>query len=83
MKHFFTIEATPEEFPGVTETGSIARTLVLVVDGDRVRRTLLETVLAFAGFATCSDADGAEALDEIDMAPFNLVITESVLPGID
>lgn len=54
---------------------------VLLVDGDQRQRSLHGTMLALAGFAICSVTNGAEALEALDEVRFDVVVSETVLPG--
>jgi DNA-binding response OmpR family regulator len=67
----------------VTRVGGIPRNRVLVVDSDRLQRTLRGAMLAIAGFATCCVADGDEALEAIDIAPFDLVVIDRKMLRLD
>ena len=55
---------------------------VLVVDDDTMLRNLLYEVLSAEGHAVDRASTGEEALDMLDVAPYDLVITDVVMPGI-
>ena len=77
---------TPDEinevFPG-TACGTLPGPRVLVVDDDRLQRTLHGAMLAIAGFETDCAADGEEALLAMVMAPFDLVLADRQMPRLD
>ena len=59
---------------------------ILVVDDDRFFRQLCADILAADGFRTVTVADGREAIDLLireAAEPFQLVLTDLVMPGID
>jgi len=61
--------------------GSIRANSVLVVDDDAAMRELVRAMLSLEGFEVCL-ADGNEAaLAAIDARPFDLVITDLIMPG--
>ncbi len=55
---------------------------VLLVEGDRIQRAMHAAVLALAGFATSTVANGEEALEALDDVRFDMVLTETVIPGL-
>ena len=56
---------------------------VLLVEDESAVRSLAERVLARAGYAVYSAADGAEALALVDRIPaIDLLLTDMVMPGI-
>ncbi|HEV8657995.1 MAG TPA: protein kinase [Thermoanaerobaculia bacterium] len=56
---------------------------VLVVDGDAASRNVLALRLANEGYETDTAADGRAALESIRRNPPSLIISETVLPGLD
>ena len=56
---------------------------ILVVDGDAGARNLLALRLANEGYSTDVAADGRSALESIRRDPPALIISETVLPGMD
>jgi two-component system cell cycle sensor histidine kinase/response regulator CckA len=61
---------------------SDAKRILLVEDNPRLRE-LTQTILEFSGFVVLPAKDGAEALSLMQSAgPFDLVITDLVMPGI-
>jgi len=62
---------------------SATRGRILIVDGDSGSRNLLALRLANEGYSTDVAADGRTALDRVRMDPPALIISETVLPGMD
>ena len=60
-----------------------ARRTVLVVEDDAGIRELLHLHLDLAGFSIDEVADGREALDRTRATPFDLVLLDVMLPGLD
>lgn len=56
---------------------------VLVVDDDRMTQMLLRRNLTQAGYEVESASDGHEALTKLRAAPFDLVILDFMMPGMD
>src|SRR5581483_2434271 len=56
---------------------------VLIVDGDAGARNLLALRLANEGYGTEVAADGRSALESVRRDPPSLIISETVLPGLD
>ena len=55
---------------------------VLIVDDDRMVCNLLETTFSKAGYETAIAYDGDEALKALRNDPFDLTITDVVMPGM-
>src|SRR5687767_2859258 len=56
---------------------------ILVVDDDPDIHLLLGTILKDAGFGMTSAASGAEGLDRLEAGPYDLVLTDVCMPGLD
>ncbi|NOY44208.1 MAG: sigma-54-dependent Fis family transcriptional regulator [Deltaproteobacteria bacterium] len=56
---------------------------VLVVDDDASLRRILEYNLAQEGYAVATAASGEEALERLEKASFDLVVTDIKMPGMD
>lgn len=56
---------------------------VLAIDDDAPIRELLKDLLTEAGFEVTTATDGAEALREFKKAPFDLVVTDLLVPKLD
>ena len=56
---------------------------LLVVDDEEPQRTMLASILGRAGFDVVTAADGAEALERLDGAAFDLLLTDQRMPRID
>ncbi len=56
---------------------------LLVVDDDRPSRELLARRLHRVGYKVSTATDGREALDLIDRTAFDLLLVDSVMPGMD
>jgi DNA-binding response OmpR family regulator len=59
------------------------KSFILVVDDDPVMLSTLGRALSLAGYKTILTRFGAEALDFLEIVPFDLVILDIVLPDID
>lgn len=66
-----------------TRGATANRGRILVVDGDAGARNLLALRLANEGYTTDVAADGRAALETIRHDPPSLIISETVLPGMD
>jgi CheY-like chemotaxis protein len=58
-------------------------TPLLVIDDEPDMRALLEVALTGAGFAVTTAGDGARALELAQEQPFELVLTDLKMPGVD
>jgi PAS domain S-box-containing protein len=56
---------------------------VLVVDDNRINRQSLEIILKRAGFAVEIAYNGYEAIDKASIQPFELILMDIQMPGID
>ncbi len=56
---------------------------ILAVDDDRTTLHLLSKVLRSAGFSVDTAGDGEEALDKLRKAPFDLVLLDVWMPGMN
>jgi DNA-binding NtrC family response regulator len=56
---------------------------ILVVDDKQSFRFLVQGYLEDAGYQAAAAADGAEALAELELSRFDLVLSDLVMPGID
>ncbi len=56
---------------------------VLVVDDDASLRRILEYNLAQEGYAVATAASGEDALERLEKATFELVVTDIKMPGMD
>jgi two-component system response regulator MprA len=56
---------------------------VLVADDDRAIRESLATALELAGYEVTTCADGVQALAALHARPFDVVILDVMMPGID
>ncbi len=65
--------------------GPDGKTRVLIVDDERMNRTLLEAVLARSGYATVSAKDGQEAWDILDADPtgFETILLDRRMPRMN
>ena len=53
---------------------------ILVVDDEELIRDLLKMVLIDEGYTVVTAADGEEAIERLNKSPFDLVITDLVMP---
>ena len=67
----------------MTSAPSQAKGHILVIDDDRSARMLLERVLARAGYTVRLADTAEEGLAALQATPFDLLITDKNLPGID
>ncbi len=65
------------------ENAGALRGRLLVVDDEEPQRTMLASILGRAGFDVVTAPDGAEALERLDGAAFDLLLTDQRMPGID
>lgn len=56
---------------------------ILVVDDNEMNRDMLSRRLGRRGFDVATAADGQEALEALDQQPFDLVLLDIMMPGID
>ena len=65
------------------DAGSAPPSRLLVVDDERAIRDLLVQILSAEGHEVTTAADGAEAMELLGRQPFDLVITDLVMPGLN
>ncbi|MBI3889993.1 MAG: response regulator [Candidatus Wallbacteria bacterium] len=74
--------AAPE--PAVASRASIRKApRVLVVEDSVASRTVIANILEAAGYGVTSAADGAEAWELLEAAPYDLVVTDIDMPAMD
>jgi len=56
---------------------------ILVVEDDKFLRELIVRKLKEEGYQTVEAVDGEEALEKIKKPPFDLILLDLILPGID
>lgn len=56
---------------------------ILFVDDEKLIRNAFARELRAEGFKVTAVADGSEAIDELERTPYDLVITDMMMPGID
>jgi excisionase family DNA binding protein len=69
--------------PAVRPVGSTARPRVLVVDDEASIRDLLAKTLALAEYDVDVAPDGRSALDRMRLYPYDLLIADLKMPGMD
>lgn len=69
--------------PTKSVTGPAGRPRVLVVDDEATIRDLLSKTLALAEYDVDLAPDGRAALDRLRMIPYDLLITDLKMPGVD
>jgi len=67
----------------VVPLSTVGRKAVLVVDDDRDVRTMLNHLLAFAGFTVIEAANGGDALVALVEHRPALIILDLMMPGVD
>jgi excisionase family DNA binding protein len=72
----------PSPAPG-RNAGTAGRPRVLVVDDEAAIRDLLAKTLALAEYDVDLAPDGRSALDRLRMIPYDLLITDLKMPGVD
>jgi DNA-binding NtrC family response regulator len=56
---------------------------ILVVDDDTIMRETLRDILTFEGFSVSSAEGGSQAISQLSNEPFDLVITDILMPQRD
>ncbi len=72
----------PAAAPAAAEPGA-GRRRVLVVEDSITARTLLRNILEGAGYAVVTAVDGAEALQRLASAVFDVVVSDVEMPRLD
>ena len=68
---------------GSTSGGSVLGGSVLVVDDDALFRAALVRYLEGEGFAVVAEGDASAAIERLEQRPFDLVVTDLRMPGMD
>ncbi|MCP3057612.1 response regulator [Myxococcus sp. K38C18041901] len=75
---------SPLKLPRSSAPGTESRRRrILVVDDSPLTRELISNLLEAVGYDTVMAADGADALDVLEGAPVDLVVTDLEMPGMD
>jgi CheY-like chemotaxis protein len=69
--------------PGQTLSNSMTAPRILVIDDLRSDRTVAAAILAGGGYSVAVARDGWTALDLLAEIPFDLVVVDYCMPGID
>ena len=77
------MDAEPSSEPPSALTAGLDRPRVLVVDDLEDNRIVLGRRLARRGFSVDEAVGGAEALEQIAARPFDLVLLDVMMPGLD
>ena len=56
---------------------------ILIVEDDEKLRSLMSSMITMMGFEVTSAASGDEALNQFEKKPFDLVLTDLNMPGMD
>src|SRR6185369_2918919 len=67
----------------MTSSPAEARRRVLIVDDEPASRELVDIILTDAGYDTVPVAGGQEALVQMDVQAFDVVVSDLQMPGID
>jgi CheY-like chemotaxis protein/HPt (histidine-containing phosphotransfer) domain-containing protein len=65
------------------DADQIADTYILVAEDDPIARLVLEKMLEQAGYRSCFVADGREAIDELKLMDYDLVLMDCFMPRLD
>jgi len=68
---------------GTAPEGGNAMSAVLVIDDEKQVLDLLETALTLHGYKVEIAADGREGITKFDRHPYDIVITDVRMPGLD
>ena len=63
--------------------GASTRPRIMVVDDEQVMRDLLREILSQSGYEVATVDGGKEALYLLSSKPFDLMIVDIVMPGVD
>jgi PAS domain S-box-containing protein len=77
------LATTPPEISKPEIDASYVPLSVLVVEDNHANRRLMEDTLASWGHRVTMAADGAEALEHVALAPFDVILTDLRMPGMD
>src|SRR4028119_1020387 len=61
----------------------LSKFTVLVVDDEPDKRQLLKVALEMAGYTVHTANDGAEGLAAVESQPFDLIVTDVMMPNLD
>src|SRR5690606_4678692 len=70
-------------FASVSVSATIAPMRILIADDEPGIRITLEDDLKEAGFAVSSAKSGTEAWEELQKRPFDMLVSDIVMPGMD
>ena len=65
------------------DAANSSKARILVVDDEELIRDLLRMVLVDEGYTVVTAADGEEAIVRLNTSPFDLVITDLVMPKVN
>jgi CheY-like chemotaxis protein len=80
------ITTTTTHQPPITNTNQLATSItgnILVVDDHETNRDMLSRMLAREGHTTAVAENGQQALDMLHLHPFDLVLLDVMMPGMD
>jgi DNA-binding NtrC family response regulator len=63
--------------------GDIQAARILIIDDEAAIRESLETLLMLEGYSVGAAPDGVKGLDELERQPYDLVLLDLALPGIN
>ena len=67
----------------VQGTTGVCMPNILVVEDDEAMREFLVEAISRSGYAVEAVANGSDALDRVSVAPFDLLLTDIRMPGLD
>jgi DNA-binding response OmpR family regulator len=76
-------EATAAEHEAPTSAEAVSRARILVVDDNEGNREVLRRRLERQGYSVDQAADGHAALAKLAASPFDLVLLDMLMPGLD
>ena len=77
------IPATAEPMPAPAFDAELARMQILVAEDNPVNQAVIERMLRRLGCSADLVSDGIEALRQVQVAPYDLVLMDIQMPGVD
>lgn len=77
------LSLAPESRDSGVHSAPAGKGHVLIVDDDAMLRRSLARLLTSRGYVVTTAADGTEAIDEIGRVPFEAILSDIAMPGMD